>query len=92
MDGRADQVDHVADLARSTLSMSVRARLDQLAATSLTGCDVGRRDAERANAGAAQGVPGLAGEHSPARLEAACAKAVAAGDPSYRTIKPDSYQ
>ena len=36
---------------------------------------------------AAQGVIGLADKHDPARLEAACAKATAAGDPSYRTIK-----
>jgi transposase len=36
---------------------------------------------------AAQGVLGLADKHSPERLEAACAKAVAVGDPSYRTIK-----
>jgi hypothetical protein len=36
---------------------------------------------------AAQGVLGLAERHDPARLEAACAKATAAGDPSYRTIK-----
>ncbi len=36
---------------------------------------------------AAQGVLGLAGKHGPARLEAACAAAVAAGDPSYRTVK-----
>jgi hypothetical protein len=36
---------------------------------------------------AAQGVLGLADRHDPARLEAACAKATAAGDPSYRTIK-----
>jgi len=36
---------------------------------------------------AAQGVLGLAGKHGDARLEAACAKAIAAGDPSYRTIK-----
>ena len=35
----------------------------------------------------AQGVIGLADKHDPARLEAACAKAVAAGDPSYRTVK-----
>src|SRR5260370_42086828 len=35
----------------------------------------------------AQGVIGLAGKHDPARLEAACAKAIAAGDPSCRTIK-----
>src|SRR6185312_6020268 len=36
---------------------------------------------------AAQGVLGLAGKHNPDRLEAACAKATAAGDPSFRTIK-----
>jgi hypothetical protein len=36
---------------------------------------------------AAQGVLGLAGKHGTVRLEAACAKAIAAGDPSYRTIK-----
>jgi transposase len=36
---------------------------------------------------AAQGVVGLADRHAPARLEAACAKAIAAGDPSYRTVK-----
>ena len=36
---------------------------------------------------AAQGVVGLADRHDPSRLEAACAKAVAAGDPSYRTVK-----
>ena len=36
---------------------------------------------------AAQGVLGLADRHDPARLEAACAVATAAGDPSYRTIK-----
>ena len=35
----------------------------------------------------AQGVIGLAGKHDPGRLEAACAKAAAAGDPSYRTVK-----
>jgi transposase len=35
----------------------------------------------------AQGIIGLADKHDPARLEAACAKALAAGDPSYRTIK-----
>jgi hypothetical protein len=35
----------------------------------------------------AQGVLGLADKHGPARLEAACAKAITAGDPSYRTIK-----
>jgi hypothetical protein len=36
---------------------------------------------------AAQGVLGLADKHNPDRLEAACAKATTAGDPSYRTIK-----
>jgi hypothetical protein len=36
---------------------------------------------------AAQGVLGLADKHGTARLEAACAKAVAVGDPSYRTVK-----
>lgn len=36
---------------------------------------------------AAQGVLGLAEAHTPERLEAACVKAIAAGDPSYRTIK-----
>ena len=35
----------------------------------------------------AQGVIGLADKHHPGRLEAACARAIAAGDPSYRTIK-----
>lgn len=35
----------------------------------------------------AQGVLGLADKHGPQRLEAACAKAITAGDPSYRTIK-----
>ena len=35
----------------------------------------------------AQGVVGLADKHHPGRLEAACAKAIDAGDPSYRTIK-----
>ena len=30
---------------------------------------------------------GLADRHDPSRLEAACAKAITAGDPSYRTIK-----
>ena len=35
----------------------------------------------------AQGVIGLADKYDPARLEAACAKAITAGDPSYRTIK-----
>jgi hypothetical protein len=36
---------------------------------------------------AAQGVVGLADKHGTKRLEAACGKAIAAGDPSYRTIK-----
>jgi transposase len=36
---------------------------------------------------AAQGVLGLGDRHDPGRLEAACAKATTAGDPSYRTIK-----
>ena len=36
---------------------------------------------------AAQGVLGLADRHGAARLEAACARAVEVGDPSYRTIK-----
>jgi transposase len=36
---------------------------------------------------AAQGVIGLADKHAPGRLEAACATAIAAGDPSYRTVK-----
>jgi transposase len=35
----------------------------------------------------AQGVLGLADKHGGRRLDAACAKAIAAGDPSYRTIK-----
>ncbi|MFG3701607.1 IS21 family transposase [Micromonospora sp. NPDC047620] len=35
----------------------------------------------------AQGVLGLADKHGPERLELACAKAITAGDPSYRTIK-----
>jgi transposase len=35
----------------------------------------------------AQGVVGLAERHDTARLEAACARAVTVGDPSYRTIK-----
>jgi hypothetical protein len=35
----------------------------------------------------AQGVLGLADKHGPQRLEAACGKAIAAGDPSYRTIR-----
>jgi hypothetical protein len=29
----------------------------------------------------------MADRHDPSRLEAACARAIAAGDPSYRTIK-----
>lgn len=36
---------------------------------------------------AAQGVIGLADKHTAERLEAACAKAITVGDPSYRTIK-----
>jgi transposase len=36
---------------------------------------------------AAQGVLGLADKHGPERLEAACGKALAVGDPTYRTIK-----
>jgi transposase len=36
---------------------------------------------------AAQGVLGLADKHGPARLERAAGKALAAGDPSYRTIR-----
>ena len=35
----------------------------------------------------AQGVLHLADKHQPGRLEAACATAAAAGDPSYRTVK-----
>jgi hypothetical protein len=35
----------------------------------------------------AQGILGLAGKYSDTRLEAACRKAAAAGDPSYRTIR-----
>ncbi|HET6874842.1 MAG TPA: IS21 family transposase [Acidimicrobiales bacterium] len=35
----------------------------------------------------AQGVVGLADKYSPERLDAACAKALAVGDPSYRTVK-----
>ena len=34
-----------------------------------------------------QGVLGLSDKHGAARLELACAKAVTAGDPSYRTVK-----
>ena len=36
---------------------------------------------------AAQGVLGLADRHGADRLERACAKAIAVGDPTYRTIK-----
>jgi transposase len=36
---------------------------------------------------AAQGVIGLADRCDPSRLDAACAKAITVGDPSYRTIK-----
>jgi len=36
---------------------------------------------------AAQGVVGLADKHSTERLQAACARALAVGDPSYRTVK-----
>jgi hypothetical protein len=36
---------------------------------------------------AAQGVLGQADKHTPQRLEAACVKAIAVGDPSYRTVK-----
>jgi hypothetical protein len=36
---------------------------------------------------AAQGVLGLSDKHGAQRLEAACARAIAVGDPSYRTIK-----
>lgn len=35
----------------------------------------------------AQGVLGLADKHGPTRLDAACAKAITVGDPSYRTIR-----
>ena len=35
----------------------------------------------------AQGVVGLAERYTPQRLEAACARALAVGDPSYRTVK-----
>jgi len=36
---------------------------------------------------AAQCIVGLAAKHGTARLDAACAKAITAGDPTYRTIK-----
>ncbi len=35
----------------------------------------------------AQGVIGLADKYAPERVEAACARAISVGDPSYRTIK-----
>jgi hypothetical protein len=35
----------------------------------------------------AQGILGMRDKHTPARLDAACRKALDAGDPSYRTIK-----
>ena len=36
---------------------------------------------------AVQGILALADKHGPARLDAACARAVAVGDPTYRTIR-----
>ncbi|MFI6637951.1 IS21 family transposase, partial [Nonomuraea fuscirosea] len=36
---------------------------------------------------AAQGVLGLGGKHDDVRLEAACAKALSVGDPTYKTVK-----
>jgi hypothetical protein len=36
---------------------------------------------------AAQGVLRLAEQHGPKRLDAACQRALAVGDPSYRTVK-----
>ena len=36
---------------------------------------------------AAQGIIGLADKYGPQRLDAACARALQAGDPSYRTVK-----
>ncbi len=36
---------------------------------------------------AAQGIIGLATKHTPARVDAACRRAVEVGDPSYRTIR-----
>jgi hypothetical protein len=36
---------------------------------------------------AAQGVLGLADKHNTARLEAACVKAIAVGDPTHKTVK-----
>ena len=35
----------------------------------------------------ARGIIGLADKHDPPGLKVACARAIAAGDPSYRTIK-----
>jgi hypothetical protein len=35
----------------------------------------------------AQGVVGLADKHGAERLDAACARALAAGDPAYKTVK-----
>jgi hypothetical protein len=35
----------------------------------------------------AQGVIGLADKHGAERLEAACARALAVGDPAYRTVR-----
>lgn len=35
----------------------------------------------------AQGVIGLAAKYDPARLDAACARAIAVGDPTYKTVK-----
>ncbi|HET6920719.1 MAG TPA: IS21 family transposase [Jiangellaceae bacterium] len=36
---------------------------------------------------AAQGIIGLANKHTHARVDAACARAIAVGDPGYRTVK-----
>ena len=44
-------------------------------------------DPAAGGAGPGIGWRGLADKHDPSRLEAACAKAIAAGDPSYRTVK-----
>ena len=41
----------------------------------------------RSNRWAMRRVIGLAGKHEGARLEAACARAIEAGDPSYKTIR-----
>ena len=35
----------------------------------------------------AQGILALADKHTPARVDAACARAITVGDPTYRTIK-----